>query len=127
MFLLVLCLLITATPIGVSDKYSRSYHQEVKVVMNTSWYGPGFHGRMTASGAIFDQGKSTAAHKTLGFGTILILTNPANGKIALARVTDRGPYILGRDLDVSWRVADMLGMIETGVTYLHVYIVGGHD
>jgi rare lipoprotein A len=93
-------------------------------MMLTSWYGPGFHGRLTASGTIYNQNEATVAHKKLRFGTIVILTNPATGKTTFARVTDRGPYWEDRELDVSWRVAEDLGMIEAGVSLIEVHIVG---
>jgi len=66
-----------------------------------SWYGPGFHGRKTASGEKFDTHELTAAHKTLPFGTILLVTNLENGKTTTVRVNDRGPYARGRIIDLS--------------------------
>lgn len=81
----------------------------------TSWYGPGFHGRTTASGTKFDQNAYTCAHKTLPFGTVLVLENPQTKRRVTCVVTDRGPYIRGRSLDVSYRVAQELGMVREGV------------
>jgi rare lipoprotein A len=66
-----------------------------------SWYGPGFHGRKTASGEKFDTHELTAAHKTLPFGTLLLVTNLENGKTTIVRVNDRGPYAHGRIIDLS--------------------------
>lgn len=66
-----------------------------------SWYGPGFHGRRTASGETFDTHELTAAHKTLPFGTLLKVTNLENGKTTTVRVNDRGPYAHGRIIDLS--------------------------
>lgn len=80
----------------------------------SSWYGPGFHGRLTANGERFDQNAMTAAHKTMPFGTVLHLTNPANGKTATVRINDRGPYVKGRSLDVSKAAAQKLGLIGPG-------------
>ena len=88
--------------------------------MIASWYGPGFHGRKTASGEVYDQMAYTAAHKTMRFGTLLKITNPDNGKYIIVRINDRGPYIKGRDLDLSKYAASELGMIEKGVTMLEV-------
>jgi peptidoglycan lytic transglycosylase len=66
-----------------------------------SWYGPGFHGRKTASGERFDTGELTAAHKTLPFGTLLKVTNLGNNLYVIVRVNDRGPYVRGRIIDLS--------------------------
>ena len=81
-----------------------------------SYYGvgDGFHGRRTASGEIFDAYGLTAAHKTLKFGTCLIVTNLYNGKKAKVRVNDRGPYSGGRILDLSYGAAQAIGMISSG-------------
>lgn len=83
--------------------------------VHASWYGPGFHGKKTANGERFDQNAMTAAHKTMKFGTVLNLVNPANGKKATVRINDRGPFIKGRSLDVSRAAAVQLGLIEPGV------------
>lgn len=88
--------------------------------MKASWYGPKFHGRVTANGEIYDQMAFTAAHKSLRFGTLLKLTNKKNGKSVIVRINDRGPYIPGRQLDVSKAVAMELGMIQRGVVRLDV-------
>lgn len=76
---------------------------------HASWYGPGFHGRTTANGETYDQHAMTAAHKTLPFGTRLRVTNTANGRSAVVRVNDRGPFIPGREIDLSRAAADALG------------------
>jgi rare lipoprotein A len=78
--------------------------------MVASWYGPGFDGRLTANGERFDQDAMTAAHKTLPFGTELRVTNPANGKSIVVRINDRGPFIAGRDIDLSRGAARALGI-----------------
>jgi len=75
-----------------------------------SWYGPGFHGRKTASGERFDTYEMTAAHKTLPFGTILKVTNLGNNLFTVVRVNDRGPYIRGRIIDLSRAAKDAIGM-----------------
>ena len=74
-----------------------------------SWYGPGFHGNLTANGEVYDQHAMTAAHKTLPFGTRLRVTNMANGQSVVVRINDRGPFVAGRDLDLSRAAADALG------------------
>lgn len=81
--------------------------------VTASWYGPGFHGRKTASGERFDQNAMTAAHKSLPFGSKLRVSY--RGKSVVVRVTDRGPYIRGRSLDLSKAAAQRLGLIPAGV------------
>lgn len=91
-----------------------------KGTMKASWYGPGFHGRKTANGEIYDQMSFTAAHKSLKFGTLLKVTNPKNGKSVVIRINDRGPYIHGRDLDLSKAAALELGLMRKGVARMKV-------
>lgn len=78
-----------------------------------SWYGPGFRGKPTASGDRFRPSRRTAAHKTLPFGTILVVS--LDGRRVRVVVNDRGPYAEGRDLDLSQGAARRLGMIDRGV------------
>jgi rare lipoprotein A (peptidoglycan hydrolase) len=75
-----------------------------------SWYGPGFHGRKTASGERFDTYDFTAAHKTLPFGTLLKVTNLENNLFTIVRINDRGPYIRGRIIDLSKAAKNEIGM-----------------
>lgn len=84
-----------------------------------SWYGPGFHGRRAADGSIYDQAAYTIAHKTLPFGTIVVLEY--KGRRVPAVVTDRGPYIEGRDFDLSLGLAKRLGLVAKGVDEIRVY------
>jgi rare lipoprotein A len=81
-----------------------------------SWYGGSLHGGPTASGEPFNQYDLTAAHKTYPFGTRLRVTNPGNGKSVIVRVNDRGPFIRGRDIDLSYAAAQRLDMLRSGVT-----------
>lgn len=90
--------------------------------MVASWYGPGFHGRTTASGERFNQNAMTAAHKTLPFGTKLLVTY--QGKSVTVRVIDRGPYTKGRTLDLSKGAAQKIGLIPEGVGRVCVTRVG---
>lgn len=83
-----------------------------------SWYGPGFHGRATASGERFDQNALTAAHKTLPFGTRLRVS--LNGRSVVVRVNDRGPFIAGRTLDLSYGAARQIGLVAAGVARVQV-------
>jgi len=88
--------------------------------MKASWYGPKFHGKMTANGEVYDQMALTAAHKSLSFGTLLKITNPKNGRSVIVRINDRGPYIEGRDLDLSKGAAIELGILRRGVARLKI-------
>ena len=79
-----------------------------------SYYGKGFHGRRAANGEVFDMHAMTVAHKSLPFGTKLQVTNMSNGRSVVVRVQDRGPYIRGRVLDLSYGAAQAIGMIQSG-------------
>jgi rare lipoprotein A (peptidoglycan hydrolase) len=86
-----------------------------------SWYGPGFDGHTTASGAVFDQEGWTVASRTLPLGTMLLITR---GDVhVLVLVNDRGPYVAGRVLDLSHGVADALGTVGAGVAMVHAEVV----
>lgn len=97
--------------------------------MRASWYGPRFHGRYTANGEIYDQNAMTAAHKSMKFGTILRITNPRNHKSVIVRINDRGPYIPGRQIDLSKAAAEELDVIKNGVKRLKIeeIIIKGID
>src|SRR5258707_4543706 len=84
-------------------------------VGNASWYGPGFNGRRTANGEIFDSEALTAAHPHLPFGSLVRVVNTRNGKFALVRINDLGPYQEGRAIDVSYRVGRKIGLIHSCV------------
>lgn len=88
-----------------------------------SWYGPGFHGRLTANGEIFDENALTAAHKELPFGTKVLVTNLTNGKSTIVTINDRGPYVKGRHIDLSRAAAKEVGMIDAGVVDVMMQIV----
>lgn len=87
-----------------------------------SWYGPGFHGRKTANGEVFNMHAMTAAHKTLKLGTRVLVSNLENGAQAVLRINDRGPYKGGRSLDVSRRAADVLGFRDDGLARVRLTI-----
>jgi rare lipoprotein A len=82
-----------------------------------SWYGPGFHGNLTANGERYNQHALTTAHKTLPFGTRLRVCFK---RCAVVRVTDRGPFIPGRNLDLSKGAADAIGLTGSGVGQVKV-------
>ncbi len=80
-----------------------------------SYYAKTFHGKKTASGERLHPDSLTCAHRTYPFGTLLKVYNPANGKSVVVRVTDRGPFVRGRIIDLSWRAAKELGITSKGV------------
>ncbi len=88
-----------------------------------SWYGEEFSGRTTANGEIFDPSQLTAAHRTLPFGTVLDVTNARTGQSVRVRVNDRGPYIGGRLLDLSYAAAQKISLIEPGIGEVDIKIV----
>jgi rare lipoprotein A len=88
--------------------------------MIASWYGNPFHGRKTASGEVFNMYSYTAAHKTLPFGTRLKLINELNNKEVIVKINDRGPFVKGRDIDISYKTALDLDVVRLGVTKLKV-------
>jgi rare lipoprotein A (peptidoglycan hydrolase) len=90
---------------------------------DASWYGPTFEGRTTASGELYDMTASTAAHANLPFGSMVRLINTRTGRSAVVRINDRGPYVKGRELDVSYQVAERLGIINRGVARLRMELL----
>jgi len=88
-----------------------------------SWYGPGFHGHPTASGAIYNQFELTAAHQTLPLGSQVIVTNLDNGRSVEVSVNDRGPFMKGRIIDLSYAAANALGMVEPGTIPVRIELV----
>lgn len=89
-----------------------------------SWYGADFHGRRTANGEIFSANAITGAHPTLPLPSYVRVTNLENGRSVLVRVNDRGPYVHGRVMDLSWRAAEILGYVNRGTGNIEVQYVG---
>lgn len=99
----------------VSDSSSgRELQPQRTINGHASWYGPGFHGRKTASGERFDRNEMSAAHKTLPFGTLVRVIDDKTGRSVLVKINDRGPYIRGRILDLSEGAAQRLGIRGRG-------------
>jgi len=88
-----------------------------------SWYGDRFHGRLTANGEIYNMHDLTAAHRALPFGTKILVTNLKNDLSVTLRVNDRGPYIHGRFLDVSFGAASQLNFVNSGLADVRVEII----
>lgn len=89
-----------------------------------SWYGPQFHGQRAANGEVFDQEALTAAHPTLPLNSLVQVTNLQNGREAIVRITDRGPFVGERLIDLSRRGAEVLGFEQQGQTRVHVRYLG---
>jgi rare lipoprotein A len=88
-----------------------------------SWYGPGFHGRRTANGEVYDMHAMTAAHKTLPFDTVVEVHNRDNGKSIRVRINDRGPFVKDRIIDLSKKGAKKIDMIGTGTARVEIRVV----
>jgi rare lipoprotein A len=91
-----------------------------------SWYGKEFHGRPTSSGEIYDMYGRTAAHKTLPFGTYVSVRNLANGKTAVVRINDRGPFVKGRIIDLTYSSAQQIGLVGPGVADVEIKALARH-
>lgn len=92
-------------------------------VGRASWYGGRWHGRPTATGEIYDQNSLTAAHRTLPFGTLVRVTNLSNGKQVTVRINNRGPYVAGRDIDLSRAAAEAIDLIGPGVAPVAIEVL----
>jgi rare lipoprotein A len=88
-----------------------------------SWYGPNFHGKKTSNKEIYDMHDLTAAHKSLPFGTYVVVTNLDNGKSVTVRINDRGPFVEGRIIDLSFAAAKAIDMIGTGTAPVRLEIL----
>ena len=113
-------------PPAVPDTLGKPNLTEVGLA---SWYGPPYHNRQAADGSIFDQNALTAAHRTLPLGTVVRVTNLATGESVVARITDRGPFVPGRTLDLSLAAAKAISVYRAGVAKVRVdeYIPANAD
>ena len=108
-------------------KYSKKNKNSSELKGVSSWYGPNFHGKLTANGEVYDMYGVTAAHKTLTLGTVIRVTNLDNGKSLILRINDRGPYVDGRILDCSFGAAKKLGFHEQGTANVEIKIIEEGD
>lgn len=92
-----------------------------------SWYGPNFHGKLTANGEIFDMNELTAAHRTLPFNTIVRVDNQENGRTVIVRINDRGPYVDNRIIDLSRKAASDIDMIGAGTASVRLSLLKEGD
>ena len=113
------------TPYKINGKwYYPAVDYDYEEIGIASWYGPGFHGKKTANGEIFDQNKVSAAHRTLPMPSIVRVTNLDNGKVLpKVRVNDRGPFAGNRIIDLSKKAAQELGFVNTGIAKVKVEIL----
>jgi len=108
---------VPATPVNGQLASSRSH------VGMASWYGPGFYGGRTASGEVLRPGAMTAAHRSLPFGTLVRVTNLNNGRTAMVRINDRGPFHGGRIIDLAQGAAFQLGVTSSGTAQVKLEVV----
>ena len=94
---------------------------------NASWYGVPFHGRHSSNGEIYDMYKLTAAHRTLPFETMVRVTNLSNGKSTTVRITDRGPFVSNRIIDLSLAAAREIESVGPGVVPVRLEVLGNED
>jgi rare lipoprotein A len=117
-----LAALLAAAPTGQGPTFPDTVPEWVQQGP-VSWYGPGFHGRRTANGEIFDTHELTMAHRSLDFGSEVRVTNLENGRTVVVRVNDRGPYIRGRVADLSHAAARALGFVDDGVVKARIELL----
>jgi len=92
-----------------------------------SWYGPNFHGKLTANGETYNMNDMTAAHRSLPFNTVVEVENMTNGKTVVVRINDRGPYAHNRIIDLSRRAAQEIDMEDAGTAEVKIYFVEEGD
>lgn len=109
------------------DIWLKRAKQSEALTGKASWYGKDFHNKATASGLLYDMHTFTAAHRTLPMGTIVKVTDSNNGKSVMVCVTDRGPFVKGRIIDVSYAAARKLGLSERGVGNVKLEVVGDEN
>lgn len=124
----ILCLMVSSC--GVIRRSAPPEVSGVGAVIGSgiaSWYGPNFHGKLTANGERYNMNDYTAAHKTLPFNTMVRVDNVENGKSVVVRINDRGPYIANRIIDLSRRAAQQIDMIGSGTASVQLMVVREGD
>ena len=116
-------LTLTFGDIQTASAASSSAKANFRQVGTASWYGPGFHGRKTASGERFDQNKLTAAHRSLPLDTKVKVTNLENGRSVEVEINDRGPYAGKRVIDLSKAAASRLDMTDDGTARVRIEVI----
>lgn len=111
----------------LGKRYTPKHQPHYDKVGTASWYGPKFHGKLTANGETYDMNGITAAHKTLPLNSLVMVTNVQTGKSMKVRINDRGPFVGDRIIDLSRAVADQLGLFESGLGRVRVQYAGPAD
>ena len=120
--------LITVKNTQVKSVKKNNYDKSKKILKGiSSYYGPKFHGKLTANGEIFDMYGLTAAHKTLPLNTIIRVTNLKNDKSLILRINDRGPYVGNRILDCSYGAAKKLDFVKEGTVEVRIEVIEWGD
>ena len=116
---------VDPTPVAVLPELKLKLLPDVVRVITgeASWYGPGFYGNHTANGEIYRPGTMTAAHRNLPFGTKVRVTNLRNGRSAVIRINDRGPFIDHRIIDLGHGAASTLGLISSGIAQVKLEVL----
>ena len=109
-----------AKPEAKRQRHEKSNAPSWGEVTKASWYGKSFNGRATAAGRRFDATRLTAAHRTLQFGTKVRVTEVNSGRSVVVEITDRGPYVRGRGIDLSYAAARELGIVHRGVSQVRL-------
>ncbi|MBI4517024.1 MAG: septal ring lytic transglycosylase RlpA family protein [Deltaproteobacteria bacterium] len=110
-------LLAAAAPAGARQLHPR------RMVTKASWYGEAFKNRLTASGARFDPEQLSGAHRSLPLGSLVRVTDMKHGRSVVIRINDRGPYVEGRGIDLSYAAARRLGIVRRGIARVHVEVL----
>ena len=116
---------VDPTPVAVLPEPKLKLVPDVVRVITgeASWYGPGFYGNHTANGEIYRPGTMTAAHRNLPFGTKVRVTNLRNGRSAVIRINDRGPFVDHRVIDLGHGAASELGLISSGIAQVKLEVL----
>jgi len=125
---------LLASRSGLSAAFSRKYFEPGNSARSgfseqigiASWYGGTFHGKKSADGSRFNKYNFTAAHKTLPFGSLVRVTNLQNSKTCVVKITDRGPYISGRIIDLSTAAAKEIGIFSSGISKVKLQLIGSN-
>jgi peptidoglycan lytic transglycosylase len=115
--------LITSSPVHAAQKHHRKVVPAFRQVTRASWYGKDFQGKRMAGGKRFNPRKLTAAHRTLHIGSNVKVTDVQTGRSVVVQITDRGPYLPGRGIDLSYAAARELGIVRRGVARVRVELV----
>jgi rare lipoprotein A len=128
--LIVICAVLGTGCAGPTAQVRPAPAREIHTIQKTyygvaSWYGREHHGRKTASGERFNMYDHTAAHRSLPFGTMVRVTNLRNNRQTVVRINDRGPFVRGRDIDLSYAAARDLQMLGTGLDRVRIEVLSG--